>query len=408
MRLVFIDLHLTNFLVRTYSQIKSGNMVKTYKHKFILDYAKANGIEVCNYISFKECSIRGARLVADVDAVYKRLVKYEATFVYNKSFAEQLTVKTITNKNYIKKTDIVIAYLYRPVQLEILKQLGGIHVLMGNHFVSINEPLNLAEYDIKAFVNEINLSENAFVRKFIYKGNAIDIICPYIYGDRFKNKWQQRKNKVFAVGTLSTCKGHPDYKLYRKFFKTEWIQPMRKMILDEGKNWPAEIDCFISYIHEDKLVIKETDNILVKFVKRINNRFTGWTQRKYTSFNMVDKFNEYMMFICPEELVGMPGIGFVEGMSCGCAYIGLDTSYYRALGLVPGIHYIVYDGTLENLIEVIRQCQNNKEDVKQIAEKGMQFVRSHFNEIAVAQNLFASFETLTIGEIENEPKSLCT
>ena len=57
MRIVFIDLHCINFLVRPYIQIKSKNKVATYKHKFIIDYAMKEGIEVCNYITGKETTI---------------------------------------------------------------------------------------------------------------------------------------------------------------------------------------------------------------------------------------------------------------------------------------------------------------------------------------------------------------
>ena len=42
------------------------------------------------------------------------------------------------------------------------------------------------------------------------------------------------------------------------------------------------------------------------------------------------------------------GIGFVEGMACGSAYIGLDDPMYKDIGLIPGKHYIIY-GTLEDL-----------------------------------------------------------
>ena len=83
------------------------------------------------------------------------------------------------------------------------------------------------------------------------------------------------------------------------------------------------------------------------------------------------------MFVCPEELVGMPGIGFVEGMACGCAYIGLNHDMYRCLGLEPGIHYITYDGTLEDLRKVILYYKQRPEEVKNIADTGCRYVRKN-------------------------------
>ena len=69
------------------------------------------------------------------------------------------------------------------------------------------------------------------------------------------------------------------------------------------------------------------------------------------SFDMVAKFNEYKMCIVGEEITGVPGIGFVEGMVCGCAYIGLNNGLYEQYGLKEGVHYIGYDGTLPDLTE---------------------------------------------------------
>ena len=54
------------------------------------------------------------------------------------------------------------------------------------------------------------------------------------------------------------------------------------------------------------------------------------------------------MFVVPEEANDLPGIGFVEGMACGSAYIGLDDGMYKDIGLIPRKHYITYDGTLED------------------------------------------------------------
>ena len=214
------------------------------------------------------------------------------------------------------------------------------------------------------------------------------ITCPYVFADRFQNKNKERKNKLFAVGTLSTCKGNAGYKLYREMFGTEWIQPMRKEIFDKAKDYPDEIDTYISYINEDKLVVQENDSFLTKKYKKWKNKHSRFTQRKYESFDMVEKFNEYLYFACPEELVGMPGIGFVEGMACGTAYIGIDADYYRDLGLIPGKHYFAYDGTMKGLVDQIHYCMEHVDEVKEVAAEGERFVRAHFNQSIVAKELF--------------------
>lgn len=406
MRLVFIDMHCINFLTNTYSQIKDGMKVKTYKHKFLIDYAINNQIHLANFISFNVSTNRSFRLKV-LKLIFKnKLVNLfnnyisgiyykEAKFVLDNSYGIKNGIEIITSHSDIKENDIIIGYLFDRNQLDVIKKIKNGHkVLMGNHFIAINQPYDLKENKIDAFVNEIDLSDNSFANKYLNSNGVKNIVCPYVYADRFKNLQLKRKNKAMAIGTLSTCKGNSGYNLYRKEYGTEWIQLMRKEIYDHEHDYPQYIDSYISYIFEDKKVIEKSDSIFVKIYKKIYNRQLGWTQSKYTSFDMVEKFNEYMMFVCPEEQVGMPGIGFVEGMACGTAYVGLDTSYYRKLGLVPGKHYIVYDGSLDNLIKVISFYQEHPDEVREIAKNGMDFVRQNFNSEVVAKKFFNELDLL--------------
>ena len=103
---------------------------------------------------------------------------------------------------------------------------------------------------------------------------------------------------------------------------------------------------------------------------------------------MVEKYNDYKMAICPEDAQGMPGIGFVEAMACGCAYIGLDYGAYRDLGLVEGIHFVGYDGSLSDLRQKIEYYmkEEHQEALAEIAANGMVYAREHFSEETVAEN----------------------
>ena len=106
---------------------------------------------------------------------------------------------------------------------------------------------------------------------------------------------------------------------------------------------------------------------------------------------MVEKFNEYKMHVVGEEILGIPGIGYVEGMACGSAYIGLDSPMYRDLGLIPRVHYIAYDGTKEGLRSTIEYWQRseNQEELEKIALSGCNFVRTNFRGDKVASMLIA-------------------
>ena len=81
-------------------------------------------------------------------------------------------------------------------------------------------------------------------------------------------------------------------------------------------------------------------------------------------------------------------------MACGCAYIGIDSPAYRDWGLVPGVHYITYDGSKEDLRRVIEyyQMDEHQEELEKIAETGYKYVRDNFNGETVAANLMKELE----------------
>jgi spore maturation protein CgeB len=89
----------------------------------------------------------------------------------------------------------------------------------------------------------------------------------------------------------------------------------------------------------------------------------------------VQKYNEYQMFIVPEETAGLPSVNAIEGMACGTAYIGLNHSMYKDIGLIPNKDYISYDGTIKDLIERIKYYKLNQTKLKNIAQRGCAKVR---------------------------------
>ena len=123
--------------------------------------------------------------------------------------------------------------------------------------------------------------------------------------------------------------------------------------------------------------------------RQLYNKFFTGHQKSYYSFNMVDKFNEYKMCIVGEEIMGIPGVGFVEGMACGCAYIGQTIGYYEDYGMQEGVHYIGYDGTVADLrrkIEFYQQLENQQK-LETIAENGYKFVHENFRGEIIARKL---------------------
>ena len=108
------------------------------------------------------------------------------------------------------------------------------------------------------------------------------------------------------------------------------------------------------------------------------------------------------MCLVGEEIMQIPGIGFVEGMACGCAYIGQTEGYYEDYGMVEGVHYIGYDGSLADLKQKIAfyQLPENQEKLEMIALEGCKFARENFRGDVIASKLFNHMVCLNNTQIQ--------
>ena len=243
MKVIFINLHKINFLLSTYSQIQSGWSVKTFKHKFFLDYLISKRVNIINLLSCCE---------NDTDREIN-----EAEFVYEKNGYKTGVINNYLRSDIekIKDTDILIIYFHYFGGYILSKEINCKKILFGNHFIRVKKGqyFDLNKDGFLAFVNEINVQNNEFIKTFFNINNIQIITFPYIFAGRFESKvnLMERKNKAMAIGTLSTTEGIDEYSGYRDYYKTAWVQPMRLEILKNKKRIKKYIDSYISYIYEE-------------------------------------------------------------------------------------------------------------------------------------------------------------
>lgn len=383
-------------LVRN-SQVIYFKTSAALKHRYILDYLLKNEeYEVCNFITEHGFSLVPSD--ADVLKGLHCLRFLENRNILKKNGIDLKKVTVITNSNEIRSDDIVIMYnIMGKTNYEVAKQLPAFKALSMLHFhgrKTENEMMKAA--DFQCYFNEVNLSKSSELFKKYYNIDRPWIIIPFVFADRFKNikPFYERKNKCFSTGTI-TYKEHEEF---LSVYGNPCDQPARKFVKDNPEYFRDTIDCFSCDYLEDNAGKKyrEGENFLIRFYKKFYNLTHVGQQKAYFSFDMVEKFNEYKMHLVGEEILGVPGIGFVEGMACGSAYIGIDSPMYRDLGLIPGVHYITYDGTKENLKKVIEyyQMEENQPKLEQIANAGCAFVRKNFNGENVASRLMTELVTL--------------
>jgi glycosyltransferase involved in cell wall biosynthesis len=309
--------------------------------------------------------------------------------------------RVITDEGKLRESDVLLAYIHYPNDLHNLKNLKGKKLLHMNHFyarlgIGVNAKM-IEDADIDYFVSEADLSKNSkFFNKYFGRYNKKVLLLPYVFQERFKNAkpFPQRKNLAVATGTLARIERSKD--LY-DFFNIETLHPMRLAIYDNKRTLSNEVDSYIADYYEDvppDVVSPGNRSFWSRLKKRFVMYFVMGHQKKYRSFNIVDKYNEYKMSVVPEEIIGLPAIGFVESMACGCAYIGIDDPMYRDIGLIPGKHYIAYDNTLEGLRKVIAFYQNEPYKLQMIAETGCSYVREHFNGGSAAGRFYSELTRL--------------
>ncbi len=383
-RIIFINLHANEFLVKTLNKIFFGQSV-AIKHKYLLDYLlNRDDIEVCSFMTKRGLSLS----YTTQNHILQSFRFWEHNKVLKENGIDRKKITLIKNESEIRPDDILVSYsYYGPTQLCLDRVPDAVRVICQIHFNTQNGELE-KRFSPHAMYNEANLREySGMWRQDLpwYENEFITI--PFVFQDRFKRikPFKDREVKAVGVGTITYMYNIAD------FYGDPCAQPTRRNCRELGKERPDLIDSFNFDYLEDQQGKKEkpTNNPIVRTYCRLHSKFTGGHQKQYFSFNMVDKFNDYKIAVVGEEIMGIPGIGFVEAMACGCAYIGQTIGYYEDYGMKEGVHYIGYDGSKDDLEAKIEYWQRpeNQEKLEEIANAGYEFVHNNFNSEIVARNL---------------------
>lgn len=408
MRIVFVNLHANEMLVRTLPKYVFKQSV-ALKHKYLLDYLLRHPeYEICSYINDRGFDLfhNGPSLLIDFANLFRFA---ESNLVLRKNGIDPKKITVLRSAAEIRPDDIVIIYRHHGEQLRHAEDIHAFKAVSMIHFWGQRKEADaLKKARVSCLFNESNLQKCSEIFRRYYHYHGPWIVHPFVFGERFNNRkpFHERKNMAFATGTI-TYKSDPDF---LEVYGDPCDQPSRKQIKDHPDFFKDTVYCTSSDYNEDssEKKISDKDNRLIRLYKLFYNRTHTGQQKKYFSFNMVDAFNDYKMCIVGEEVLGVPGIGFVEGMACGCAYIGIDSPMYRDLGLIPGKHYITYDGSIEDLRRVIEyyQADDHQKELEDIAGTGCEYVRIHFNGDAAAEYLLEQLKNQQKDWKERRMKSL--
>lgn len=390
-RVVFVNLHGNEFLVKTLNKIIFKQSVAV-KHRYLLDYLlDRDDIEVCTYINERGLSLSYTTRNRQLQSF--RFMEHRIAMKKNGIPLSKVTV--LKSETDLRPTDIIVVYAYYgQTQLYWKNIPEGVRVICQIHFGTKNADLE-RRFAPHAMYNESNLQKySGMWRRDLPWFSGKFLTMPFVYEPRFQSKkpFTERKCKAVSVGTITYMPNIADY------YGDPCAQPARRNCRVLAKECPDVIDSFNSDYLEDQHDVKRkpTSNPVIRVWRRLHDKFTVGHQKQYYSFNMVDKFNDYRIAVVGEEIMGIPGIGFVEAMACGCAYIGQTTGYYEEYGMREGEHYIGYDGTKEGLRATIEYWQRpeNQDALERIAATGCRFVRENFCGPKVAERLLESLIAL--------------
>jgi hypothetical protein len=319
-----------------------------------------------------------------------------------------LKFKIILDSNKLKKDDVLFTFLYenftnetgvfkvnRKIINSRFEKMSCLKVIHLSHY-GYNSKLgatNCRLIGVDYFVAESNLFINSpFFRENFNWYQKDVLVLPFVPGERFivKKMFKDRKNIAVATGTLTSAISDP---VFFDFFKSNILQPMRSTIFENSEFLKNQVDCKISKVkHLVRNKSAYFEHVILKirsyarlFYFLLNSKDFKYysNDRDYFKSDIVETYNDYKMFVNPEEIIGLPGIGFVEGMACGAVYIGKVDKMYSDLGMIEGIHYIGYDGSLEDLKSKIEYYQNNQSELETIAANSIEFVQTRLNSYSV-------------------------
>ncbi|MEX1997133.1 MAG: glycosyltransferase [Candidatus Andersenbacteria bacterium] len=304
------------------------------------------------------------------------------------------------------KHDIILNFAHtsldefpRNTEVNTFHQYSGLVFTHLTHYFRSTEKIaeNVRRIKHNILVAENNLVSNGYFRYFFPEEKQVYHL-PFSFPSRFKKRkpFAKRVNKCFAVGTTSRV--GPEYE--RFFGKDPSIHPMRNLIYQKRNEVTPWIDSYISDFDDVRRIsqIQSQDSALARWAKKhlphilLTKLFPNHLTR-YFQFDIVEKYNDYRMFVSPEEACGLPSVNAIEGMACGTALVAIDDLMYTALGLVPGVHYITYkQNDLDDLLKIVEYYQAHPQELQRIADAGCTFVREHFNPEAVAQIFWKDLE----------------
>lgn len=282
--------------------------------------------------------------------------------------------------------DVLFAFSYKSatgnfnLRKDLLSKYRIVVFHLSHYFIStVEKSRNLSLLDNVLLAGDSNILEIPYFKEHFSWYHKHFLVLPFAVTNRFYSykEFSEREPRCLATGSFHDLTLEKPSEKYRDFInstKSSAYHPIRKKIFENSSIVKEYIECAISPFRQ-----YQNNNIILKSL----NHFKI-SQTKYFSLDIVALYNNYQFAVVGEEVSGFPALGSFEAMACGAVLLG-EAKYYCGLDVRADEHFIAHDGTLENIVEIIKSETNNHKKIRMISESAKLFIKKNYTTVAVYQ-----------------------
>lgn len=326
--------------------------------------------------SFRRPWIR--RLLSHRSLVWLEVLPWMAINKVNPfTYSLKFSPKSISTGNAILAFSTDLIHYSEKMIIELEKFNGFIYIHMTHYYLN---PVKLSEIISRiknpVLLSEGSLEENEFFRHH-FKSKLDHIQIPLVIDRRFLPANAESSNRILKCLVVGSVPQINNFDYVYFFGEGAYLHPLRKILYESQDSLRNEFVCRGRFM-----------DLAEPLKSRINNVSSEKSFFVYDSFDIVEEYKKYYMFISPEENIGLPSANFIDGMIAGSAFLGGNDAIYSGIGMIPGTHYISYSGmNLKELVETVNYYQCNPRELEAIARAGQKFAEENFSEQHVVSKL---------------------
>ena len=332
-----------------------------------------------------------------IPKVIRKIISYIELKLWIRLNGLQKNCEIKYNNKNLDSNDTLLIFSYKAMtgahlmgeKLSSISNFGHVVAHLSHYFMwTAIKSENLKKITNIWLAGDSDISDNSYFKEYYSWYQKPFLVLPFNVAEKFEcvNRFSQRKPLCIATGTIIDLKNEfhkSRHSEFQKFYSENSYHPIREKIYKEKNSISEFIVSIINPVRGEK-----SGGLIMKLLSKIKI-----SQKEYFSINIKDLYNEYRFAVVGEELTGFPAIGAFEAMACGTVLIG-DSKHYKGLGLIAGKHYLEHNGSLNCIMNIIKNTKNNIEIIEEIQKNGISYVRERMS--------MASIEGTWKQELENK------